>query len=355
MKGKQNMHKNRYRRKMNAMELSELCRQIAVMTGSGIMLSRAMNILQTGTDNKRLRAVYGELEKQMRHGVLLSDAMEGMGVFPEMAVNMFRAGEASGRMKEISERLAEHYVKEHRMNNRMKTALLYPKIVSLTALFAVLTVFLVVIPTIEPLMEEMELPLITRFLMVFSRFLERRWRFVIAVLAASLIFLKILNGNEKFCYYKDKALIHAPIAGKQLRIIYTARFAKSYSSLYSSGLPMIEGLEIAGRTLGNRYLESQFSRIVYRVQNGEMLSNAIKAADGFDKKLASIIFVGEETGKLDVMLKSAAENYEYESDTALSKLTGLMEPAMIILLGAVIGFIMLGIMIPLWSMYGYVG
>lgn len=117
---------------------------------------------------------------------------------------------------------------------------------------------------------------------------------------------------------------------------------------------MIDSLKIAGRTLNNSYLEGQFSKVVYKVQNGEMLSSAIKTVDGLDKKLAPIIFVGEETGKLDTMLESIADSYEYESDAAMSKIVSLIEPAMILILGAIICVIMVGIMLPLWNMYGYI-
>ena len=140
-----------------------------------------------------------------------------------------------------------------------------------------------------------------------------------------------------------------------MKIIYTARFSRSQSSLYASGLPMLLCLEIAGRALGNRYLEKQFSEVIKQVQGGEMLSRAIQNVEGLDKKLSSIIFVGEETGKLDNMLESVADGYEYESDMALTRLIGLMEPAMILVMGVVIGIILLGIMIPMWNMYGYIG
>ena len=117
---------------------------------------------------------------------------------------------------------------------------------------------------------------------------------------------------------------------------------------------MLESLRIAGTTLGNRYLESQFLEVARKVQNGEMLSSAIKAADGLDRKLAPVILVGEETGKLDEMLENIADSYEYDSDIALTKLISLIEPAMILVMGAIIGLILLGIMLPLWNMYGYI-
>lgn len=345
---------NRWRKKLDALELSEFCRQIAAMTGSGIPLSHALGILQLGEDDRKICAVYESLQKQMHQGSPVSDAMENSGMFPEMMINMFRAGEASGRIKETSAKLAEHYEKEHRMNSRIRAALLYPEIVSVTAIMAVLVIFLVVMPTIEPLMEGMEVPVITRFLMAFSNFIGTRWYFAILIAVMPAIGWKALSKNKRFRYWWDKEKLHIPMIGRQLRIIHTARFARSQSSLYSSGLPMIDSLKIAGRTLNNSYLERQFSKVVYKVQNGEMLSSAIKTVDGLDKKLAPIIFVGEETGKLDTMLESIADSYEYESDAAMSKIVSLIEPAMILILGAIICVIMVGIMLPLWNMYGYI-
>lgn len=345
---------NRRRKRLNTMELSEFCRQLAAMTGSGITLSRALGILKLGEDNRKICEIYENLEKQMHQGSPISDAMENSGVFPEMMINMFRAGEASGKMKETSAKLAEYYQKEHRMNSRIRAALLYPEIVSVTALMAVLIIFLVVMPTIEPLIAGMEVPAITRFLMAFSNFIAVKWYLAILIAAAPSVCWKILGRDRRFRCWWDKEKLRIPIIGRQLRIIYTARFARSQRSLYSSGLPMIDSLRIAGKTLGNSYLEGQFSKVVHKVQNGEMLSGAIKSVDGFDKKLAPIIFVGEETGKLDTMLEGIADSYEYESEAALSKLISLIEPAMILILGAVICVIMIGIMLPLWNMYGYI-
>lgn len=344
----------RRKRKLNSMELSEFCRQIAAMTGSGINLSRALSILQKDSDNRRFCEIYEDLQKQMNQGCPISDAMENMGLFPEMTVNMFRAGEAGGKINETSEKMAGHYQKEYRMQSRIRAALLYPEIVSLTAVMAVLVIFLVVMPSIEPLIEGMEVPAITRFLMAFSGFIEERWYLAILIAAAPSVIWKALMTDKRFRCWWDKKKLHFPFIGKHIRTICTSRFARSQSSLYSSGLPMIESLKIAGRTLGNSYLESQFTKVVYRVQNGEMLSSAVKSVDGFDKKLASIIFVGEETGKLDIMLEHMADSYEYDADTALSKLISLIEPAMILVLGGIICILMLGVMLPLWNMYGYI-
>ncbi len=347
--------KSRPQKMLKPMELSEFSRQIAVMTGSGITLSGTMGILRTGTEEKRLRTIYGYLQKRMKQGCPMSNAMEEMGIFPEMMVNMFRAGEASGKIEQTAAKLAEHYQKEHRMKTRIEAAVQYPKILCLVAVASVLMIFLVVMPTVEPLFKGMELPLITKILMKFSDFIKEKWYFAVFLSCLPAAIWQTLLSSEKFRCLWDKEKLYLPVIGKQLKIIYTARFSRSQSSLYASGLPMILCLEIASKTLGNRYLARQFSEVVKQVQSGEMLSRAIQDVDGLDKKLASAIFVGEETGKLDKMLESIADGYEYESDMALSKLIGLIEPAMILVMGVMIGIILLGVMIPMWNMYGYIG
>ena len=344
-----------HKKYLKAAQISEFCRQIATMTGSGVVLSRAMSIVQMGVENKKLQSVYGEIQKQIQRGRSLSDAMEDVGMFPDMAVNMFRAGEASGHMDQAAARLADHYQKEHRMNNRIKAATLYPKILGAVAVLAVLVIFLVVMPTLQPLFAGMDLPLITRFLMGFSEFMKKRWYFALLLAVAPFAVWQVLIAGDGFRYWWDKKKLGIPMVGKQLRIIYTYRFCRSQSSLYFSGLSMIKSLEIAAKTIGNSYVSDQFGEVIRRVRGGEMLSRAIQDVDGLDKKLAPTIFVGEETGRLDVMLGSIAETYEYVSDVALTRLTSMIEPAMILLMGAAIGLILLGVMIPMWNMYGNVG
>ncbi len=147
-------------RMLKPIELSEFCRQTAVMMGSGITLSRALGILRTGTEGKRSRFIYGYLQKRMKQGCPMSSAMEEMGIFPEMMINMVQAGESSGKMEQTMTELANHYQKEHQIRTRIQTAVQYPKILCLAAVASVLTIFLVVIPTVEPLFEGMELPLV---------------------------------------------------------------------------------------------------------------------------------------------------------------------------------------------------
>ena len=140
-----------------------------------------------------------------------------------------------------------------------------------------------------------------------------------------------------------------------MKVLTSPSFStRATASLYSSGLSMLRSLEIASYTLGNAYLTSQFTQVIRQVRSGEMLSQAIQQVDGFDSKLSPTIFVGEETGRLDQMLENIADNYEYEADVALSKLTGMIEPLMIVFMAGIVLMIMLGVMLPIWSMYGNV-
>ena len=342
-------------RKLTADVLSDMCRQIGVMAGAGITVAKAMEILKNTTENKRIANVYGALENRIKRGCPIGDSMEELGVFPEMAVNMFRAAEVSGQLEKTANNLSEHYRKEHRTKTQIKAATLYPKILCIMAIGIILFVFLVIMPMVEPLFYGAELPLITRILMDISLFLQKDWYIVAAVLAMIVILEPIVLSFHCVKILFDKMILLIPVLGKQMRIIYTARFARSLSGLYASGVPMVISLEIASRTLGNRYLEAQFMDVVRAVENGATMSHAIDSVKGFDKKLPAIIFVGEETGKLDKMLLSLAESYEHESEIAINKIVSSIEPLMIIVIGVIVAVILLGIMVPMWSMYEYIG
>lgn len=342
------------KRELTANQLSEFCMHVGALLGAGVPLVKTMEILQNGAENKKVRGIYSHLQMSMQKGNSFSSALEESHFFPELFVNMFRAAEADGRMEETAKRMAVYYRKEHRIKSRIRSAMLYPKVLGFVSIFVVLTIFLVVMPTVESLFRGMELPLLTKILLVLSRFIRDSWHYCIFIVVILEILKRILIQKDPIRRWFDRVKVHVPIIGKQFRILYTARFAYSESNVYSSGLPLVEGLEIAARTIGNRFIEKQMKDVIGRIQGGESLSNAIQTVDGFDGKLVPIMHVGEETGKLDEMLESIAESYEYEAETALNRLVSMIEPAMIIVMGLIVGTILLGIMVPMWSMYEYI-
>ena len=349
------MHKLYQRRKrLKPQQLAEFCRQVGAMQSAGVPQASAMEILRKGTEKKSIRNLYGQLQNLMEQGMSFSDALEETGVFPEFLLHMFRAAEAGGKLESTAEHMADCYKKEHRIKNQIRTATLYPKLLCIVSLVVVLTIFLVVIPTVESLFEGMDLPLLTKVLLIISRLLCEHWRIGLVFLVSALLLVGYLSGKPKVIWMKDRLKVKAPVVGKYYRVIYTSRFARSESGLYSSGLPLVEGLEIAARTIGNRYLEGQFEHVIRMIRGGKSLSHAIESVDGMDKKLASVIFVGEETGRLDEMLEHIADGYEHDAEVAIQRLVAMIEPVMIVIMGVVIGAILLGIMMPMWSMYEYI-
>ena len=342
-------------RKLTADRLSDMCRQIGAMVGTGITMAKTMEILRNTAESKRISHIYGELEQRIGQGKMIGDSMEEIGVFPDLMINMFRAAEVSGQMEKTAVHLAEHYRKEHRTMTQMKAATMYPKILCVMAIMIVLFVFLVIMPMVEPLFREMELPLTTQVLMHISVFLKQHWYIVAMGFFMMLFLVSIIASLHPVKHVLDKTTVYIPVFGTQMRTIYTARFARSLSSLYASGVPMLTSLVIASKTLGNQYLEEQFADVVQEVEQGKTLSDAIGSVRGLDKKLPAIIYVGEETGKLDTMLLSLAEGYEHEAEMAMTKMVSLAEPLLIVVIGIVVAVILLGIMLPMWSMYEYLG
>jgi type IV pilus assembly protein PilC len=209
-----------------------------------------------------------------------------------------------------------------------------------------------VIPQFQNLFDQMEsLPVSTQILLAISEYVKTKWYVLLFVAAIIVIVVKLLFSIPQVCYHKDRLLLHMPVAGKLLKVIYTARFARTLSSLYSAGISIINCLMIAKNTIGNSYIESQFDAVIAEVRSGGNLSEALDKVDGFTKKLSSSVMVGEETGALDMMLVSIADQMEYDSEMALGKLVSYLEPVMIVVMGVVVGFIMISVIQPIYGSY----
>ncbi len=334
-------------------QLADFCGQIGAMAGAGVPLTQAMEILQMAAEHRRFIGLYRSLQSRMEQGCPLSDAMEETELFPDLLIQMFRAAEVSGRFGETAKRMALHYRKEHKMRSQIQAATMYPKLLGVMLAAVVWFIFLVVVPMVEPMLREMSLPLLTVGIFAVSEAVIERWYLVVGAMVLLPIVWLLWCRIPTVRLLHDRVFLHTPLIGRQMRRVYTARFARSFEGLYSSGTSMVNSLEIAAATIGNRYLTRQFSGVVSRIERGESLSDAIRCVDGVDSKFAPIIRVGEESGNLDRMLHDIAEAYEYEAETSLTKLIALLEPALIVGMGVVIGVILLGIMMPMWSMYDY--
>lgn len=339
---------------MNAQSLADFCRELGTLLGAGVTLVRALGMIaQNDSIKPRERAVYTELLRVIRQGVALSDAMEGMeGVFPAMMINMIRASEAAGNMDRTAVQLGIHYGKQHRLNSKIKSSMTYPKFLGVLIVVVVAVLLGFVLPQFDSLFSMMdELPLPTRILYALTGFVSKFWYLCIAGAVALVILVRAICSIASVRLVLDRMMVHMPIAGKLWKVVYTARFARSMSSLYTAGIPVVTAMGIAKNSIGNTYIEKQFDGAVPVVRGGGSLSDALETIDGFVKKLSFSVRVGEETGSLDSMLTTTAEDLEYDSDLAITKLVSYLEPAMIILMALIVGFIMIAVMMPIYASY----
>jgi type IV pilus assembly protein PilC len=343
--------KSTYRFRAN--EVSEFCRQLSSMLSSGITAVRAMEIIKDRDFKKvKVKAAYDKLHKDVQQGLTMSEAMKNQGrTFPELLINMFASGEASGQLENVTDKMAVHYEKENRLNGKVKSATNYPKILAVITLLVIIAIFTIILPEFFETLSEMQLPALTRAVIGISDFMLERWYVILLVCLAVVSVIIYLLRIPSVRHSLDQTKLKLPVIGKLLNIIYTARFARTLSSLYSSGVSMIKSLEISGTIIGNKYIEAQFPEVIKDVRNGESLSESVRKVKGFDNKLPNTILIGEESGRLEIMLVSIADSFEYEAEQATGRLVQLVEPAMLIIMAVTIAVIMMSVMGPMLSLY----
>ncbi|UYO63066.1 type II secretion system F family protein [Acetobacterium wieringae] len=342
--------------KLKPMEISDFSRQIASMLGSGITMIRAIKIMEERDIKPAIKKVYGVLYQEIQRGNTLSYAMEATGgSFPELLINMYKSGEASGQMEGTARKMADHYEKEHKLRGKIKSAMTYPIILFVITIMVVVLIFTLILPQFFTLFEGIELPAITQLMINISNSMTTYWYIYLIGLLIFIVLGGFLVTVPQIKKALDQFKLKIPKIGKLMKIIYTARFARTLSSLYSSGLAMINALTISGATIGNSYLESQFPQAIEQVRNGEPLSASIQTIEGFDAKLVSTIYIGEESGNLDSMLESVADSFDYEAEMATARLVTFIEPIMIIIMASIVGAIILSVMLPIMTLYQNIG
>ena len=340
-------------KKFASAQLAGLCREMSALLVSGISMVRALEIISEEEGiSKAQKEVYTDILIDLKRGVSLSEAMEARGCFPDLMLGMVRSGEGSGTIDMVMNRLAKHYDRESRLNRQVQSAMTYPVVLLVMCALVVILIMTFILPQFEELFLAMEtLPMPTMILMAASDFLIQDWYVALFVLFVGGVFLRIVSKIYQVRRILDYGKIHMPVAGKLNKVIYTARFARTLSSLYSSGMPIVAALETAGATVGNVYVEEQFQQVGTTVRSGVPLSQALREVDGFVLKLSSAILVGEESGRLDSMLESTAITMEEEAEAATKRLVTLLEPVLICFMAILVGFIIIAVMLPIYESY----
>lgn len=325
-------------------ELAYCCRQLAAMMSSGLTIVKALDILYKEEENKGAKAIWRDVYEDVQKGESLTGALEAKrGCFPDFFISMIDAGETAGNLDVTMKRLQDYYANSNKLNNKVKGAMIYPCVLAVLVLVMVIGMFTFILPIFSGMMPEEKMPAISKALFKFSDFFRNRW--YIVLLAVGLLVVLIIYGLkvESIRLKWDFAKLKMPVVGPLMVKIAEGRFSRTLSSLYSSGIPMVDCLERSSMILGNKYVDKMFLQVVDEVKQGSPVSMALTKTEIFEGMFCSIIFVGEESGALDDILEKAADFYEEEAEAAVQRLVGLMEPAMIIIMGAVIGVILAGI------------
>ncbi len=340
-------------KKFKTKELAFNCRQLAAMLTSGLTLVKALDILSKEQPNDASKAIWQSVYENVQKGESFSASLEMYkGVFPDFLISMVAAGESSGSLDVIMQRMSDHYAKENKMNNTIKGAMTYPIVLLILCIGIVIGMFTFIMPTFAGLFESPDdMPALTRVMMGFSDSLVNYWFVYIAVIVGAVFgviyMLKIPSTRLKW----DKFIIKGPGFGPLVVKIYTARFSRTLASLYSSGIPMVECLQRSSSILGNRYIDQCFENVVDEVKQGETLSASIQRTEIFDSMFCSIIFVGEEAGALDTILQKTSDYYDEEADSAVGRLVGMLEPLMIIIMGVAVGLVVASVLPALYGSF----
>ena len=341
---------------VNAKDLAVFTRQFSVMIDAGLPLVQCLEILAGQQENKTFESVLTTTRASVEGGSTLSAAMRQHDkVFDALYVNLVEAGEAGGILDTILQRLANYIEKNVKLKRAVKSALVYPVAVLLVAGGVITLLLWKVVPIFATLFLGLgvDLPLPTRIVIALSNFVGSIFGLTILVFIVGLaVGVKLWHGTEKGRFILDGMLLKLPLVGILLRKIAVARFTRTLGTLISSGVPILEGLDITARTAGNAVIEKALGLVRKALEQGKNLADPLKETNVFPGMVTQMIGVGEQTGAMDAMLQKIADFYEEEVDAAVKDLLAALEPAMIVFLGVVVGGIVISMYLPLFSLIG---
>ena len=342
-------------RSVSAKDLAVFTRQFSVMIGAGLPLVQCLEILGTQAEDKHFGAVILATRADVEAGASLADAMaRHPKAFDSLFTNMIAAGEAGGILDAILKRLATYIEKNVKLKGQVKSAMIYPTAVIVIATVVVTAILWKVIPTFATLFAGLgaDLPLPTRIVIALSNALVRWMPVIIVVIVAMVFGIRTYYVTEGGRRVIDRFMLALPILGLLLRKIAVARFCRTLSTLLSSGVSILEALDITARTAGNAIVEDAIQVTRTSIERGETVAGPLRQTGVFPPMVVQMIGVGEATGALDTMLGKIADFYEEEVDVAVAGLLTLLEPVMIALLGGVVGGIVIAMYLPIFSLIG---
>ena len=341
-------------KKITALDIAIFTRQIATMLGAGVPLVQSIDLIANGSDNKSLRTLMQKISVKVQAGLPLSDTLrEHKKYFDDLYCDLVKSGEASGSLDRIFDRLAVYKEKAEALKSKIKKAMFYPVAVLIVAAIVTSILLIFVVPQFAEIFAGFgaELPAFTQLVLNLSELMQAYWWIVLgALIAAFFLIKKIYANNLTFRTWADGRIIKLPVIGNILNKAAVARYARTLSTTFAAGVPLIEALESAAGASGNEVYKNAILFIREEVSSGNQMYLAMKQTDQFPEMVISMVSIGEETGALDSMLAKVASIYEQEVDDAVDGLTALLEPLIMAVLGVVIGGLIIAMYLPIFQM-----
>jgi len=340
-------------KKIKLKDISLFCKQMSVMLESGIPLNNAVDILEQQATSKNLKSSLKIVSKSLKEGSQLSKAMlDQEGMYPDLLIRMVQAGEKTGKLDEVLEKMSEHYNKELKTSRQIRGAMIYPAVLAFLAVGAVLALLYIVIPSFSGIFEQsgMAMPLPTRIVLAASNFVRSYWYILFGVTGILVFLFLRYRSTEAGRYQLDRLKLWLPVIKGPMQKIVTARFASTLAILTSAGIPLVEAIESAAATTNNAVVIEKMKIANEGLQKGERLTGMITSTGLFPPMMLSMVKIGEESGSLESMLVKTSDYYEEELETAIKQLLSLLEPAMIIVMGVIIGGIVASVMLPMFEL-----
>jgi len=344
--------------KVAPQQVAIFTRQFSVMIDAGLPLVQCLEILGSQQENKAFKRALIQIRQDVESGSNLADSMrKHPKIFNDLYTNMVAAGEAGGILDTILQRLAQYIEKAVKLNSQVKSAMIYPVAVISIAVIVVAVILWKVIPVFAALFKGLgaELPMPTLIVIALSNFIADYWWLIGLVVGGTIYSLRRYHETYKGKRVIDGLLLRMPILGLLLRKIAVARFCRTLATLTSSGVPILDGLQITARTAGNSIIEDAIMATRKSVEEGKTISEPLGDTDVFPPMVVQMIAVGEQTGALDTMLSKIADFYEDEVDVAVAGLMKLLEPVLIAFLGVAIGGIVIAMYMPMFTLIGQIG
>ncbi|HPI92578.1 MAG TPA: type II secretion system inner membrane protein GspF [Deltaproteobacteria bacterium] len=334
-------------------EIVIFTRQFSTMINAGLPLVQCLDILSSQQPNPTFKKILAQIKQDVEGGSTFADALgKHPKVFDNLYVNLVAAGEIGGVLDTVLNRLAVYMEKNENLKNKIKGAMTYPIIVLCVAFGVVAVLMIFVIPTFSDMFKQFgaSLPAPTQMVVNLSNFFRKFWWLMIGAIFAFIVVYKWVRTQEKGRYATDKIFLRLPVFGPLLRKVAVAKFTRTLGTMISSGVPIMDGLDITSRTAGNVIVEQAIRSVRTSISEGKSMSEPLEQTGIFPGMVVQMIAVGEATGAMDQMLSKIADFYDEEVDTAVEALTSALEPMLMVFLGGIIGFVVVAMYLPIFQM-----